>query len=104
MPGVDYQSVRESVPMARVLELVQFEPTTQSGSELRGPCPIHGSTSPRSRSFAVNTEKHSFQCFKCNAKGNQLDLWAAVKKLSLYKAAIDLCNAAGVEVPWVKRW
>ena len=91
--------------MSRVLELLQFEPNGRSGgAELRGPCPIHGSTSPGSRSFAANVEKQSYQCFKCGSSGNQLDLWAAAKKLNLYQAAIDLCTAAGVEVPWVERW
>jgi len=104
MPGIDFQAVRQAVPMARVLELLQFKPSGRNGHEVRGPCPVHGSTSPGSRTFAANTAKHTYQCFKCNDSGNQLDLWAATKKLSLYKASIDLCEAAGVEVPWVERW
>ena len=36
--------------------------------------------------------------------GNQLELWAAVNKLSVYEAAIDLCRVLGREVPWIQRW
>ena len=36
--------------------------------------------------------------------GNQLELWAAVNKLPVYEASIDLCHALRREVPWVHRW
>ena len=54
MPGVDYALVRRSVPMARVLELLAFKPVRRNGKQLRGPCPVHRSSSPQSRSFSVN--------------------------------------------------
>jgi hypothetical protein len=31
-------------------------------------------------------------------------LWAAATKLPLYQAAIDLCRALDMEVPWIHRW
>ena len=39
--------------MADVLELIGFEPDTASNEEPRGPCPIHRSQTPGSRSSAV---------------------------------------------------
>ena len=30
--------------------------------------------------------------------------WAALNKMTVYKAAVDLCQQAGVEVPWIERW
>lgn len=104
MPGVDYAAVRSLVSMSCVLELIGFAPSESSGDELRGPCPIHGSSSPTSRSFAANIRKHTFHCFKCGAKGNQLDLWMAITKLPIHKAARDVCEKSGVQVPEAKRW
>jgi DNA primase len=104
MPGIDYFQVRSLVGMAEVLKLVGFEGVESIGNEIRGPCPVHGSTSATSRSFSVNVRKNTFQCFKCGASGNQLDLWAAVSKLPLYEAARDLCEKSGIVPPTVQRW
>jgi DNA primase len=104
MPGIDYAAIRSQISMADVLRLIGFRPLESQGDELRGPCPIHGSTSPHSRSFAANVNKNTFRCFKCGAKGNQLDLWVAVSKLPLFEAARDLCEKAGIDVPEVRRW
>lgn len=103
MPGIDYAVVRSQIGMADVLRLIEFRPVETHGNELRGPCPVHGSLSPSSRSFAANIRKNTFQCFKCGAKGNQLDLWQAVSKLPLYDAARELCAQCAVEVPYIAR-
>ena len=72
--------------------------------ELRGPCPVHGSSSKRSRVFSVNLKTNAYRCFKCGSAGNQLDLYAAVTKQSLYQAAIDLCKQTNCPTPWIERW
>jgi transposase len=59
---------------------------------------------PRSRSFSVNVQRGRYQCFRCGSRGNALDLWAAVHKLPLHAAAIDLCQQARIDVPWIQRW
>jgi len=104
MPGVDFNVLREEISMEDVLNQLEFEPTTRTGTQLHGPCPVHGSTSPKSRSFSVNLEQGRYYCHKCESKGNQLELWAAVHKLPFYDAAIDLCRALGREVPQITRW
>lgn len=104
LPGIDYQAVRLLVPLARVLELIGFVPHESSGVQLRGPCPIHGSSSPRSRSFSANLGRNAYQCFKCGSTGNQLDLWAAVTKMDLHTATIDLCEKSQVDIPWIRKW
>ena len=59
MPGVDFRAVRAAVPIARVLELVGFEIRERSGDQVRGGCPVHGSSSPKSRTFSANLcQKH----------------------------------------------
>lgn len=88
--------------MLDVLQLIGFEATATSGDQLRGPCPIHGSTSRASRIFSVHLSRNSYHCFKCGSKGNQLDLWAASSKTDLYRAAIDLCERCGHEIPWIE--
>jgi DNA primase len=90
--------------MADVLRLIGYRAVEPQGDEFRGPCPIHDSTSAGSQSFAANINKNAFHCFKCGAKGNQIDLWAAVSKLPLFDAARDLCEKAGIDVPEVRRW
>lgn len=90
--------------MADVLTLLGFVPAESSGVHQRGPCPIHGSRSPTSRSFSVDLQRNAFQCFKCGCKGNQLDLWAAATKSSLHRAAVDLCEKLHVDIPWIRKW
>jgi len=101
MPGIDYRQLRERIPMSQVLELLGFQPRRQNREQLRGPCPIHGSSDPRSDIFAVHLGKQAYYCHGCHASGNQLDLWAAVHKLSLHPAAFDLCRAAHIDPPWL---
>jgi DNA primase len=99
MPTIDFAELRRRVPIVRVLELVGFRPVRRSGAELRGPCPIHRSRSPRSRSFAANVEKNVFHCFQCGAAGNVLELYAAVHPIGIYRAAVELCKRLDVELP-----
>lgn len=83
--------------MNAVLELLDWTPVSQNGSQLRGPCPIHKSSSEKSRSFSVNVEKQAFQCFGCGKKGNQLDLFAAVTGLPLLEAAWTLAERLAID-------
>ena len=104
MPGVDFRVVRSMIAMAQVLDLLGFVAQESSGDQVRGPCPVHRSTTPKSRSFSVNLAKNTFQCFRCGAAGNQLDLWAAVTKQSLHEAAVDLCTKLNQDIPWIHHW
>lgn len=99
MPGIDFALLRRQVPLAQVLELVGFTPVTRRGAQVRGPCPVHGSSSRRSRSFAAHLERHCWQCFGCGAGGNALDLYLALTKLPLYAAALELCARLHLPVP-----
>ena len=104
MPGVDFDVLRSEITMEQVLNQLGFQPTTRRASQLHGPCPVHGSTSPRSRTFSVNLDTGRYYCHKCSSHGNQLELWAAVRKLPLYQAALDLCRTLGREIPWIEQW
>lgn len=96
---IDYRRVRELVSMREVLELLSWQACTRRGPQLRGACPVHGSTSAASRVFSVQLERAVFQCFKCGAHGNQLDLYCAVTGISLYQGVLELCEKLGLEPP-----
>ena len=86
MPGIDYRAVRADLCLAEVLELIGYQPRTRQADQLRGPCPLHGSRSRTSRSFAAHLGKNVYHCFRCGAGGNALDLWAALSRLPLAPA------------------
>ena len=88
-PAIDFAAIKETVTMAQVLALLEFTPLSSRNNQQRGPCPLHGS-GPRSRSFSANLQEQTFQCFKCHAHGNDLDLWAQATHQADIYAAVDL--------------
>lgn len=99
MPGIDFTRLRQQLSLTQVLDLVGFTATTRRGPQLRGLCPVHGSTTPRSRSFAADLEKNCWRCFGCGAGGNALDLYLAVTRLPVYEGALELCARLHVPAP-----
>jgi DNA primase len=99
---IDYRALRTQIPMERVLELIGYHPTSRRGSQLRGACPFHAPEHPFPRYFSVELTKGLFRCFDCGAQGNQLDLWARLRRLPLHEAAVRLCQHAGVRIPVIE--
>jgi transposase len=92
-PQVDFAFLRQQVTMEQVLRhLGVFEQLRGRGLQRRGCCPVHGQPGQGQKTFSVHLGKHLFQCFEasCAVSGNVLDLWAAVRHLPLYEAALDL--------------
>jgi transposase len=92
---IDYAALRRQITMQQVLENLGCLPQLKgSGTQRRGPCPIHASSHDRQRTFSASFDKHVFRCFhpECSAQGNVLDLWAAVHRLPLYEAALHLAQ------------
>lgn len=104
MPGVDFRLLRERITMREVLQLLRFEPIVQQGDQWRGPCPVHRSPNPRSRSFSVDLRLGRYHCFACGSQGHALELWSVARGVSLYQAALELCERLGLEPPWVRHW
>ena len=104
MPGVDFDRVRTEITMEQVLDLLGFQPSSRSGAQWYGSCPLHERRPGRHRSFSVNVAIGRYYCHCCHSHGNQLELWAAARKLPLHHATIDLCYRLGCDVPWIERW
>jgi hypothetical protein len=98
-PAIDFAAVRAAITIAQVLALLGFVPRSDHAGQQRGACPLHGSTSGTARCFSANTNAHTFHCFKCNRSGNALDLWAEANRLSIYDAALDLCQRLNIPLP-----
>ena len=101
MAAIDYRYARTQLRLADVLELIGYQPCWRQGEQWRGPCPLHGSRSATSRSFAAHLGKNLFHCFGCGAGGNALDLWAALSRLPLHAAVLDLYQRLHQPVPWL---
>ncbi len=98
-PAIDFVAVRAAITITQVLALLGFVPRSDYAGQQRGACPLHGSTRGTARCFSVNSNANVFHCFKCNRSGNALELWAAANRLSIYDAALDLCQRLNVPLP-----
>jgi len=101
MPLVDLRQARGEIRLGWVLGLLGWRPRERRGEQVRGACPLHGSASPRSRSFSAQLERGVWQCFRCGASGNAVDLWAKASGQGLYQAVLDLYDRLGQGVPWL---
>lgn len=84
---VDFKAVKTAVPITAILDRYHISGLKKQGAELRGRCPIHKGEGD---SFHVNISKNAFHCFSCQAKGNALDLVAALEQCSVRDAALKL--------------
>jgi DNA primase len=102
MPLLDFRQARADIRLAEVLQLLGWRARARCGAQVRGPCPVHGSTSPGSRSFSAHLERNIWRCFTCNASGNALDLWARATNQELYPALLALYQQLGRIVPFLE--
>jgi transposase len=96
---LDFAHIKKQLSMARVLDHLGLTPRLKGpGPEKRCACPIHRGDG-RGRTFSVNLAAGLFQCFdtRCQAKGDAIDLWAALYRLSPRDAALDLVRTFVLE-------
>jgi putative transposase len=98
-PAIDFAAVKAVITIAQVLAVLGFRPRSDHAGQWRGACPLHGSTSGTAHCFSANTHAHTYHCFKCGRSGNALDLWAAANRLSIYDAALGLCQRLNIPLP-----
>ena len=96
---IDFAHVKKQLSIERVLDhLGLLSRLRGSGPQRRCTCPIHQGDG-RSRTFSVNLEQNMFQCFdtRCEAKGDAIDLWAALHKKDVRAAALELVQTFHLE-------
>jgi len=96
---VDFAHVKRQLPMQRVLDQLGLSTKLRgSGPQRRCACPIHRGDG-RGRTFSVHLDEQVFHCFdaSCGKQGDVLDLWAALHKMSLREAALDLVQTFQLE-------
>jgi hypothetical protein len=101
MPLLDFRQARAEVRLADVLQLLGWTARTRRGAQVRGACLVHPSSSATSRVFSAHLERGIWQCFRCGAAGNALDLWAQVTGQGIYQAVLDLYRRLGRALPWL---
>lgn len=88
-PFVNFVALKQRFSIADALRrygyLDRMTETVQG--HLKGPCLIHQSR-PASTAFKVTPSLRGFYCFRCGAKGNVLDLVAAVEGIDVHEAAL----------------
>ena len=97
---IDFGALKQLAPIADVLRMIEYSPRKRTGSQLRGPCPVHGSTSETSTIFSVNLDRNIYKCFSCGSEGDQLKLYMEVTVLDVYDAAKQLAEKTGNPVPY----
>jgi hypothetical protein len=96
---LDLAHLKHQLPIARGLDQLGLAVQLRGRGPRRCcPCPLHRGDA-RGRTFSVNLDANVFQCFdkKCGQNGDVIDLRAAVKRLSLRAAALDLVYTFGLE-------
>ena len=96
---LDFAHVKAQLSLARLLDHLGLTSRLRgTGPQRRGPCPIHRGDG-RGRTFSVHLDDNVYQCFDatCRHKGDVIDLWAAVHRMSMRDAALDLVRTFGLE-------
>ena len=101
---IDFDSLKQAVSIVELLESVGWQAvrTRRGGSELRGPCPVHKSSSATSVYFSVTPARNIFKCFQCDAAGDTIALAGylfGIARDQRVKAAVALCRHLGIEIP-----
>lgn len=96
---IDFGHLKSQLPMTRVLDHLGLSERLRGGaSQRRCACPIHRGDG-RGRTFSVNLSENVFCCFdsRCGKQGDVIDLWAAMRQMSLREAALDLVRTFELE-------
>jgi transposase len=97
--SLDFAHLKSQLSMGKVLDQLGLSGRLRGeGQQKRCACPIHRGDG-RGRTFSVNLTEGVFCCFdsRCGKQGDVIDLWAAVKQVSLREAALDLARTFDLE-------
>ena len=95
--AIDFQTLKSEIGIERVIEWLGL-PLKKSGEQLRGCCPLCQGDNPRA--FVVTPAKDLWYafCSDCACGGDQLELVAKLKSISVREAAIELHRAFSTPV------
>jgi len=96
--SLDFEEIKRSICVLDALTAVGWRPAYQRAKGGRGPCPLHGSKDPRSRSFRFTANQ--WYCGRCKIGGDVLRLWALIQDQEILEAAYDLCESLGRTPPY----
>lgn len=101
LPLLDLRQARADLRLADVRELLGGTARARLGAQVRGPCPVPASPSPRSRRFSAHLGTNCWPCFRCGAAGKALDLCVQATQQQLSPAVLDWYRRLGRPVPWL---
>jgi hypothetical protein len=96
---IDFAHLKSQLSMGKVLDHLGLSSRLRGeGQQRRCACPIHRGDG-RGRTFSVNVTQGVFCCFdsRCGKQGDAIDLWAALRQMSLREAALDLVRTFELE-------
>jgi hypothetical protein len=99
MPGIDFRRLKEIITLGEVMRVLAIGPTRGGKVIRRGNCPLGCTSTPWTCTF--NGHSHLWYCHRCKIGGSALDLYARVKRLTIFAAALDLCQQLNQPVPYL---
>lgn len=96
---IDFAGIRAAVSIRAALERLGCPIYRVELAALRGPCPLCGDGRRSSRRLVIKPPY--WYCLHCQAHGDVIALWAAVRRLGVGAAALDLCREFGIPMPRV---
>lgn len=96
---LDLKFLRELIPPMHSLSLLHWPGRREPCGQWRGPCPIHGSHSPTSRSLSVSDRY--WYCHVCRRGGDAIQLWAEIHRVTVLEAAHELCQRLAIAPPYL---
>jgi hypothetical protein len=90
----DFQSIKQQVTIAQVIEMLGITGLTPHGETLRGFCPI--CKEGNNRAFVVTPARNIFYCFSEKRGGSVIDLVARFKRIPESQAGQQLAQHFGL--------
>jgi len=99
---IDYKQFATVEWLVWTLRELGIVPFCWSGLQGRCRCPFDPHKGTYRFTFAVDCRKGGWFCHGCKFGGNALTLYRAVRKISLYAAAKEMCEKKREEVRYLK--
>lgn len=92
---IDFKALNRNLPTLQVIQSLGLKAHSWTCERWRGRCPFHDAKSKRSRSLKVDLCIRKWHCHRCKLGGDLIDLWAGVRGITPYRAAVELTRHFG---------